>query len=309
MGRLSYKEAKEIPIVDYLNRLGHEPAKIRGNDYWYYSPYREERTPSFKVNIKLNAWYDHGIGQGGNILDLGVKIHECNMQEFVNKLSEGNFNVSSFTSKPSKIEVPKSKIDIFSISEGFNPTLRQYLNMRGVDEPVARKYCKEVEFFMNNRMYTAIGFQNKSGAYELRNSWFKGSSAPKNISVILNKSDKLSVFEGFMDFLSVQQLNTFNEQTEYNQLTRDSNFLVLNSISLLNKNISVLQGHKENILFLDNDHAATIAKEDLRQKGIRFHDASHLFTSHKDVNEYLQAIRKIRQGEGQYRKRSKGHRL
>ena len=36
-------------MIDYLSKLGYQPAKIKNNDYWYLSPLREERTPSFKV--------------------------------------------------------------------------------------------------------------------------------------------------------------------------------------------------------------------------------------------------------------------
>src|SRR5687768_15516479 len=94
--KLSFAEAKQIPITDYLSGLGFEPAKTRGYDLWYHSPFREERTPSFKVNTKLNVWYDHGTGEGGTILDLGAKLHQCTLSEFLDKLSERNYSHISF---------------------------------------------------------------------------------------------------------------------------------------------------------------------------------------------------------------------
>ena len=42
-------QANEIDLVDYLNPLEFQPEKIRGNDYWYLSPLRNERTASFKI--------------------------------------------------------------------------------------------------------------------------------------------------------------------------------------------------------------------------------------------------------------------
>ncbi len=57
-------EANQIDLVDYLQKCGHQAIKIRNNDYWYLSPFREEKTPSFKVNRKLNIWYDHGYRKG-----------------------------------------------------------------------------------------------------------------------------------------------------------------------------------------------------------------------------------------------------
>ncbi len=70
--RLSIEEARQTDMVDYLSKLGYEPAKVRGINYWYLSPLREERTPSFKINRKLNRWYDHGLGKGGNIIDFAI---------------------------------------------------------------------------------------------------------------------------------------------------------------------------------------------------------------------------------------------
>ena len=61
---------KRIPIEDFLARLGHHPVQRRANAVWYRSPYREEKTPSFKVNPEKNLWYDFGEGKGGNIFAL-----------------------------------------------------------------------------------------------------------------------------------------------------------------------------------------------------------------------------------------------
>lgn len=67
-------EAKRIRIVDYLRLLGHEPVKVRGGQYWYLSPLRKEDTPSFKVNDRLNEWYDFGLSEGGSIIEPGDAV-------------------------------------------------------------------------------------------------------------------------------------------------------------------------------------------------------------------------------------------
>ena len=72
-------EANQIDIVNYLQNCGHQPSKINGEDYWYFSPFRNENTPSFKVNRKLNIWYDHGIGKGGNFVDFSVQFYHCSV--------------------------------------------------------------------------------------------------------------------------------------------------------------------------------------------------------------------------------------
>src|SRR5690606_11220770 len=85
--RLSIDEAKGIDMVDYLSRLGYQPAKIRNVDYLYCSPFKNEKTPSFKINRKLNCWYDHGPGNGGAILDFGIQFYGCIISEFLQKLN------------------------------------------------------------------------------------------------------------------------------------------------------------------------------------------------------------------------------
>ena len=60
----SCKEVKEVDLVMYLAKLGHHFVKVTRNDYWYFSPLRNEKTPSFKVNRKMNRWFDHGSACG-----------------------------------------------------------------------------------------------------------------------------------------------------------------------------------------------------------------------------------------------------
>jgi len=48
MNKLTVAEARQIDMVDYLSSLGFQAIKTRGNDYWYISPFRGERTPSLQ---------------------------------------------------------------------------------------------------------------------------------------------------------------------------------------------------------------------------------------------------------------------
>ena len=45
--------ANQINLVEFLNLLGYHPQKITNQDYWYSSPLREEKEPSFKINKNL----------------------------------------------------------------------------------------------------------------------------------------------------------------------------------------------------------------------------------------------------------------
>jgi hypothetical protein len=279
---LSFSEAKRIPIVDYLLEAGFEPARIRGNDYWYYSPFRHEHTPSLKVNTKLNVWYDHGSGEGGSIIDIGIRIHQCSRIEFLEKLSRGNYS-NSIQRKVRTESIEEPKLEIINSKELGSNTLLSYLKSRGIETHFGQQHCREVQFKIGSKNYEAIGFPNRSGGFELRNRWFKGSSSPKDISFIDNGSEHLCVTEGFIDFLSLLTLNQYRSI----ELPVDSNFLILNSLSFIGRSLQVLEAHKSNLVFLDNDLAGRQARETLNSKGIKFHDQSSFYKSYKDVNDYL----------------------
>lgn len=305
----SISQINKLPIVDYLRGLGIEPAKVHGNDYWYLSPLRAEKHPSFKVNAKLNLWYDFGLGKGGTLYDLGIRLHG-DEQMLRNRLP--NVNSFAFSSNPDEKPASESKLEIVSLGTLSSPNLRQYLASRGISLSVAQRYCKEIEFRIAHNTYLAVGFPNRSGGYELRNSWFKGSSSPKDISLIkaCPKSLRLSVFEGFTDFLSTLTLNDIR----FKKATTQTDFLVLNSLAFLSREIPLLRSYSETTLFVDNDAAGKQAKDALKESSINFHDASLWYAPHKDVNEYLIATNEVRQAKDKdidraqetLRKRSRG---
>ena len=73
---MTIAEAKQLRIVDYLASLGYHPQSVTSKQYWYLSPLRNERTPSFKVNDRLNEWYDFGAATGGDLVELGKHLYQ-----------------------------------------------------------------------------------------------------------------------------------------------------------------------------------------------------------------------------------------
>ena len=99
-------EMRQIPITDFLGRLGHHPVKGRANELWYLAPYRNEYTPSFRVNVDKNVWYDFGLGKGGDIFNLaGEFIHTRDFMEQAKFIAGAadvplpNIDTSSFRQK------------------------------------------------------------------------------------------------------------------------------------------------------------------------------------------------------------------
>ncbi|MCW3081707.1 toprim domain-containing protein [Segetibacter sp.] len=274
-------EANQIDLVEYLYALGFQPEKVRNNDYWYLSPLRNEKTASFKVNRVLNQWYDHGEGKGGNVVDFALLYHHCPLHETLQKL-EHNFSFhqhKSLSQKPTNAG-EKGHIEVMDVREIQAPELTAYLSQRKVSLTVAKSFCKEVDFVVYDKKHTAIALKNNSGGYELRNEYFKGSASPKDVTIINNNSENISVFEGMFSFLSFQTLHQNNSIA----LT---NFLVLNSLSFLEKSRQVMEQHQQIKLYLDRDSAGLKHLQNALTWSKKYVDQSRLYQHHKDLNDYL----------------------
>ena len=75
---MNCKAAKDIDIIEFLKKIGYSAVKVKQDCAWYCSPFRDEKEPSFKVNQVKNLWYDHGIGQGGDLIKLLGLIYNTN---------------------------------------------------------------------------------------------------------------------------------------------------------------------------------------------------------------------------------------
>ena len=276
---------KQISITDYLQQQGYAPARVQGIHYWYYSPLRNERTPSFKVNTERNQWYDFGSGEHGDIIDLVCALHRCTTSEAIRLLSGAKQVAHQEFSFGGKRKFSERKLEILSAQPLSNPYLLRYLAARAIPLPVASAYCSEVLFQNMNRTYYAIGFVNDALGWEIRNMYFKGCIAPKAVTTIKRGTDRLQIFEGFMDFLSWQVLNP----------SSTSDAIVLNSLALLPRIQEKTKGYKQVESFLDNDDAGRKSFEVLKQFYPQIIDGSVNYQTYKDLNEWLVAQSQLKE--------------
>ncbi len=256
-------EANQFDLVEYLSGLGYQPRKISRDDYWYLSPLREEKTASFKVNKTKNAWYDHGMGKGGKLVDFLIEFYHCDVVKALGKIAlilpENKLQNPSARPPFQPLEsnaflafpAGETAIKIIAAKQPIRDmALCRYLAKRQISKTIADKLCYEVSFTNGNdkRIFSAIGFKNNSGGFELRNEFFKASSSPKYISYIDHKSTSLNVFEGFFDYLSYETLMQKKEL----QLT---NILVLNTLSFFQRSLFLMDKHENIHLYLDQDTA------------------------------------------------------
>ena len=287
--------SNRISIRDFLARRGIQPKYERNGYGMYLSPLREERTPSFKVDYVRNLWYDFGLGEGGTLLTLVMRLERCDRYAAIRILSSGEIRQAESTSLSSGIyERPAvggvspvlrpaavPALRILSDAPLRHPALVGYLASRGIVLSVAAAFCREVRYEVNGRAFFAVGFRNDAGGWELRSERFKGGSSPKHITTLDNRSDTVIAFEGFMDFLAYLSLK------HPERLRIDA--AVLNSVVNLPKAVPFISRHPVIHAFFDNDEAGRKTTSDLIRLCPRSEviDQSSFYSGHKDVNDYL----------------------
>lgn len=291
---MNIQEAKQIRIADYLQSLGYTPVKQQSNSLWYKSPFRQETEASFKVNTELNQWSDYGLGRGGNIIALAEELYASDYVPYLlNNIAEQAPHIRpvSFSFRQQASEPSFQQLEVRELT---HPALLRYLQERGIDTDLARSECKELHFIHNGKPYFAIGFPNVAGGYEVRNRFFKGCIAPKDISHVRQQGEpreKCLVFEGMMDYLSFLTLRMKNCPTMPNLDGQD--YIILNSVSNVSKAIDALHGYERIHCLLDNDEAGRNAYLELAREFCgHIRDFSNNYNGHKDLNDYLCGIRR-----------------
>lgn len=285
---MTIKEAKEIDMVDYLSRIGHQPVKISEPHYWYHSPLRDENTPSFKINRRMNKWKDWGSGQSGNLIDFGILYYKCTTSDFLKKLDGPGAGIKhSQVAKnyaANSQDEEKKEIKIVAVKPIASLALTKYLHQRRIPIALADQYLKEINYELNGKRYYALGFKNDEGGYELRNQYIKAASTPKAPTWIKNGAENLAVFEGFFDFLSYLTMNK-------NQATPARDFLILNSTSFFEKLLPLMQGYRQSHLYLDNDKTGQRCTDRaLKADKEKFKDERGLYKKYDDLNHWLTHI-------------------
>ena len=273
-------------MQDFLVTIDCKPVKQCGVNLMYLSPLRTEKHASFKVNTELNLWYDFGIGRGGNIIDLVELLYKSSDVSYLIHQIERNAPSNVPTSLPTaQSTLQKNSFEQLQVQPLIHPALIKYLEERCIDVETARTVCKELHFDTRGRHYFGIGFPNIAGGYEIRNPFFKGCIAPKDISHFYAEEPKkvCFVFEGFMDFLSFMTL-----RRKENDGLKRQDYLVLNSVTNIHKSAKRLSRYDSVQCFLDNDEAGRNAYLQLsKELGKPITDASTLYNGFKDLNEYL----------------------
>ncbi len=276
--RITCRSARNFCLVKILENLGHFPTRKTEKEAWFLSPFRSktETQASFKVSIILNRWYDHGIGKGGNNIDLLVLLLNLSVKEVLAYLS----NDLSFSFHQQPLQIEKNiGTEIIGIKPINHPAMIGYLKSRKIPLNIGKQYLKEVIFKQKGNTLFALGLENHLGGWELRNKFRKTSSSPKSYTWLKRDKKQLIVTEGMFDFLS---LATMKPVKVY-----ESDILILNSLSFIKNIKNLLSSYHTIFLYLDNDNAANTCTQNLLQKYDTAIDCREEYKGYKDLNEKL----------------------
>lgn len=239
----------------------------------------------------LNTWYDHGWGVGGTIIDLVIHQFQTDVSGALEKLESAFGGVRIIAPVPIKSHRSFEQKDEREIT-GIKPLscfpLISYLRERKIDIEIAKNYLVEIHYRNWNKSYFGLGFKNDLGGYETRNSFFKGAFSPKAITTLEGnkESEKILLFEGFLDFLS--HLSYIKKQK------LNDHILVLNSVALKDKAVEKIREFNpaELHFYFDNDKAGEEAKEYILKKtGLQGFHKNTYYSGFKDVNDFIRGIR------------------
>lgn len=293
---MNIEKANTIPLSEILLKLGRRPAKERGHDVWYLSPFRNEKTPSFHIHQAKNVWHDFGVGIGGDVVSLVcfylyVSGEDYSVRDALRWLR------NMMGGSPVALLTPIAPLPRDPVSlklEGVGNLRRQelidYLKERGIPENLGRRYLKEafVRNFRTGKVFFSLALRNEEEGYELRNAFFKGCIGQKHITFIRgtqSPASEVHVFEGVFDFLAAlaaQDKDGF-----------PGDVIILNSTSCLPLAFGYIKNHTYETLYawLDNDDAGKRATEILRKTAVIeerlfFREMNKTYLPFKDVNDW-----------------------
>ena len=107
------QEANAIPLREILEKYGHEPVRSYHGYLMYSSPFRNEETPSFMVNLHTNKWKDFGEDSSGGVADLVMRLERCDFHSAMRRIENIIRKTKCFDFWERNVLFPKTKRSFF----------------------------------------------------------------------------------------------------------------------------------------------------------------------------------------------------
>ena len=314
---MTIDEIKSVSILQWMRANGYGEGIRKGRNFFFLSPLRQERTPSFSVNPDKNLWYDFGSSNrnGGNIINLVEQLNPSWTEHQVlsyleRQIRERNLAFSEDYNARFReeeelqrwIEVKRAEREerlnqetvVEKVIPLSHPVLHDYVIERHIDFSIAQKYCKEVHYSLRGKRYYAIAFMNIADGMEARNKLNKRCIGKKSISAIYSMGahqKQCCVFEGFFDMLSYATIEIWMPDSGI-CIGQPCDYYVLNGVGEVKQLIPFLKEYDSVHCFLDNDDAGkTATRSIVRAYPNKAVDQSHRYRGFNDLNDFLAATK------------------
>lgn len=284
---------RQTPMAAILADLGYRTEHTRGN--LYFSPFRDERTPSFHVNDFDHKWCDFGDVDsrgghpGGDTIALVERLLNCKLPEalaYLEKLSASP-SIEAYKSEilSAGSKSGSSEIVLTRVKERITlDALSNYaIYERHIPANILNRYCSQVNYYLRykngseSRPRYAIGFPNGDSQWTLRSPMrqhgkMSTGGGPTYIAAngdflfndaeghLRRKSANGEPFKPEERAKSVVVFEGFLDALSYLawkgvEVPGDSDIVILNSISNTQRALGFVLAHEKVATYLDNDKA------------------------------------------------------
>lgn len=304
----------EMSVASVLSIFGKRTDHV---GYMYYSPFRDEKTPSMRVSRRdgREVWADFG-GQapagkhvdGGGILDMAMRLGNFSKAEALEYLAENYCPCAvQEISGPSCVREKEYGNVVDRILPSFKRValINYAVNERHIPKNILEKYCCELVYHVKSepsRHYHAIGFAQNNGGYVLRGitGRYPKKSTKAGITILDSNgemnggrsSDKGLMFEGFMDFMSWLAWVGREEP--------GCDVCVLNSVTNVLAAREWCESHPKIACFFDNDNGGVTCLNKVKEYASKseVRDMSRAYGDCNDVNEKWCRVVSERESKG-----------
>lgn len=314
---MTIDELKSVSILQWMRSNNYGEGIRKGRNYFFCSPLRSERTPSFAVNTDKNLWCDFGgpTRNGGNLINLVEQLNptwtehqvltyleqqvkDYNLEfniDYIGRLKEEEERQKWIEGKKAEREASINQNTVVEkIIPLSHPCLRDYVLQRRIDYSIAQRFCKEVHYSIGDHRYYAIAFMNVANGMEARNKINKRCIGKKSISTVFptgSKQQHCCIFEGFFDMLTYATIDTWMPDIGIT-LGISCDFLVLNGVGEVKLLLPFLLEYDSIHCYLDNDEAGRSAtKAILDAYPNKAVDESSRYNNYGDLNDFLVGTR------------------
>ncbi|MEL6445862.1 MAG: toprim domain-containing protein [Bacteroidota bacterium] len=312
---MNANQARQLSLPELIEAAGGQPdpQKSKGDERWFFSPFRNEKTASLHATVSRETgywiWFDHGSGEGGNVIDfanraVGREPGDRAIGEALRWLDrvtgQAPANISRASLKTGPSHSPgapaRPRFELVSVRPLRHYANVRYLHGRGLQKRIVYDYLREVTFkdTKTRKSLFGLGMENSAGGWEISTATerpFKTCIGPKSYSRFFDAPVArpfVHVFEGMFDYASYLQL--FGLEAPLGVA------YVLHSATLAGRVAEVVAqetGSPVVLLWLDNDDTGAAASrtlmDALEPTSWKVGTMNHVYEGYKDLNAWLQA--------------------